>query len=461
MNKKIFQLLYCLLVFIIAGCSEKFPDKPHPNKPPETFISIFSDNELKPTISKLTIHWWGDDPDGVVIGYLYTFDQNAQNITEWDSTSPNSDWQFTKNNKETFTLKLTGLDTSYTIQVKAVDDLGVTDPTPAVQRYPVINSIPKVDFPIGTDVPETTFTVAHLVWSSSDPDGDDNIAKFEYVLDDTSNLNALTELNQNTKSITLTKEDGLTEGDHTFYLRVIDIAGAKSPFIKMPREENAVWYVREPKSNFLIVDDYNIANNTEIIYKSILDQLVGTYDIWDIKINNRALEPPSGKAFFETLLLFDRIFWFADAEPNFEKAQIGVPKFLEAGGKILMSTSFQEFASNQGDPLDFSPVDSLGKKISRITRRQVVAPVEPFLSAGFPELKVNTAIIPNVYPLIKKETASVLYQLPENASKWQGTPVMAVIDSENSFVFFGLPLANLDGNSTVKQVFEKILSEIF
>ena len=43
----------------------------------------------------------------------------------------------------------------------------------------------KVEFPIGTDVPETTFTVANLVWSSSDPDGDDNIEKFEYVLDDT------------------------------------------------------------------------------------------------------------------------------------------------------------------------------------------------------------------------------------------------------------------------------------
>jgi hypothetical protein len=63
--------------------------------------------------------------------------------------------------------------------------------------------------------------------------------------------------------------------------------------------------------------------------------------------------------------------------------------------------------------------------------------------------------------LVPKETASVLYQLPEKIGAWAGTPAMGVIDSQNSFVFFGLPLANLDGNSSVNLLFEKILKEIF
>ena len=63
------SIIICLIFLLfLLSCSEKFPDNPIPNKPPETFISIFSTNELNPTISKQTIHWWGDDPDGVTIG---------------------------------------------------------------------------------------------------------------------------------------------------------------------------------------------------------------------------------------------------------------------------------------------------------------------------------------------------------------------------------------------------------
>ncbi len=464
MKRCFFNILLNAICFfyLIPGCSEKFSDNPHPNQPPETYISVFSNSDLNPTISQRTIHWWGDDPDGIVVGYIYTFVENAENVSDWDSTAPNLDWTFTQKTSQNFTLKLSGADTLYTLRVKAIDDLGAVDLSPAIQKFPVINSIPSVKFPLGTDVPETTFTVATFLWSGSDPDGADNIDKYQYVLDDTTNDEAWIDLDHNVKSITLTASEALTEGNHIFFLRVIDIAGAISPVIRMPRDQNDVWYVREPKSKFLIIDDYNIANDTDDFYKNTLSPLVGTFDVWDIKSNGKAQEPPSAIAFYTTLLLFDKIFWYSDAEFNFEKAQVSIPKFLDAGGKIIISNAFQEFSSNQGDPLDFSPVDSLGSRISRITRGQAVLPTINYSNMGFPELKVNTAIIPNVYPLVPKENAVIFYQLSENSSRWPGTtPPIAIIDSEASFVFFGLPLANLNGNNSVSLVFEKILNEIF
>jgi len=255
-------------------------------------------------------------------------------------------------------------------------------------------------------------------------DGDDTIAKLQYVLDDTTDESAWIDIEPKFNSITLTADDGLTEGEHVFYLRAIDLAGAKSDIIRMPSSETDIWFVRETKSSFLVVDDYNIADNTASFYQSTLQAIVGTLEVWDIKSNNKALEPPSSDAFTRTLLLFDRIFWYSDTEPNLGKAQVSLPEFIENGGKIIMSTSFMEFTTNQGDPLDFSPVDSLDKKISRITRNQLVVPTASYPCLGFPDLKVNTAIIPSVFPLAPKISADALYMLPENPNSWPGTPVI-------------------------------------
>lgn len=446
----------CCLIF---ACSENFSDNPHPNQPPETFISIFSERDLNASISRQTLNWWGDDPDGAIVGFIYTFDNNAPEVTSWNSASPVASWTFTTKTRETFTLRLEGTDTTYTLRVKAVDDQGATDPSAAVQRFPVVNTRPVVEFPTGTEVPDTTYTVAAFNWSSSDLDGDDTIEKFQYVLDDT-NATWL-DLDARTRSITLTAAEGLTQGPHVFYLRAIDLASARSQIIRMPRSADEVWYVKEPRSKFLLLDDYNVNDNSGNFYRTALQNLVGPVEVWDIKSNGGALEPPSAQAFLATLQLFDHIFWYADTEPNLEKAQVSITQFLAGGGKLIMTTSFQEFTTNQGDPLDFSPVDSLDTRIARITRNQVIQPAAKYAARDFPQLRVNTAIIPNIFPFVPKISSDTLYVLPPNPSQWPRTPVVAVVDGTSSFVFMGLPIAALDGDGTAAMLIEKILMEIF
>ena len=450
-----------LSLLILFGCSDNFTDSPQPNQAPKTFVSIFTGNDLNPTTSRKILSWWGDDPDGTVEGFIYTFDQSAPNLGNWSNDAPDPNWTFTTKTHETFSLTLTGTDTVYTFWVKAVDDEGATDPHGAIQKFPITNSTPSVEFLQATDVPETTFTVATFAWSSSDLDGDDTIAKFQYVLDDTTDNSAWRDIEPKFSNITLTAEEGLTEGEHVFFLRAIDIAGASSDIIRMPRAENDIWFVREPKSTFLIVDDYNFADGTDEFYKSTLQALVGTVDVWDIKLNSRALEPPITLTFRLTLLLYERVFWYSDPDPNLEKAGGSIPQFIENGGKILMSTRFKEFARNEDTPLEFSPVDSLGEKIRRIRRDQLVRPSPTDAAMGFPELQVNTAIIANVFPTIPKISSRIFYVLAENPELWPGTPVVGVINSSSTFVFFGLPLAQLDGQGTVSQLFDKILNEIF
>jgi hypothetical protein len=442
---------------LLLTCSEHPTDAPKANQPPVTHIAVRSAaDSLNATISKQTLHWWGDDPDGMVVGFIHTFNPNASNVQAWSSSASDPNWTFTEKTQETFTLKLSGTDTTYSFWVKAVDDEGAADPDGAKQNYPILNTRPRVEFPVGTDVPDTTFTAATFVWSATDLDGDDTIAKLQYALDDTLSAAAWRDLGVNTNSVTLKAAEGLTTGPHVFYLRAVDIAGATSSIIRMPRTANETWYVRAPQSKFLIIDDYDVADNTANFYHAHLRALIGAFDVWDIKSNNGALDPPSAEAFTQTLLLFERILWYADSEPNLEKAQVSLPRFLDAGGKIIMSTSFQEFTSNQGDPLDFAPVDSLGARISRITRNQLVNPSTKYASQGYPQLRVNAAIIPNVFPLVPKISADTLYVLPASAN-WPGTPVVGASDARSAFVFFSVPLAQLDGLGTVRQLLEKLL----
>ncbi len=448
---------------LLLTCSEHPTDVPKANEPPVTHLAVRSATDsLNATISKQTLHWWGDDADGVVVGFIYTFNPNASNLQAWNNNASDPNWTFTEQTQETFTLTLSGLDTTYSFWVKAVDDAGATDPIGAKQSYPIINTRPRVEFPVGTDVPDTTFTVATFVWSATDLDGDDTIAKLQYALDDTLNASAWKDINANTNSVTLKATDGLTIGPHVFYLRAVDIAGATSNIIRMPRSVNEVWHVRTPQSKFLVVDDYNITDNTANFYHSHLRDLVGAFDVWDIKSNSRALEPPASEAFTQTLLLFERVFWYADTEPNLEKAQVSLPRFLDAGGKIIMITSFREFASNQGDPVDFAPVDSLGPRISRITFRDSIlfVPSGKFSNQGYPQLRINDrGSIFNVFPLVPKVSADTLYTLPvaTDTTRWKGTPVVGVRDATGAFAFFTVPLASLDGLGTVRQLLEKLL----
>ena len=408
----------------------------------------------------MTLTWWGDDPDGVVVGFIYTFDNNATDVQTWNTEQPTAGWTFTEETQETFVLTLTGSDTVYSLWVKAVDDDGAADTEGARQNFSVINSRPTVEFVDTSEVPDTTFTVATFIWTAFDLDGNDTIAKFEYVLDDTTDDTAWQDIDPRQTNITLTQQDGLTEGDHVFFLRATDVAGANGDIIRMP-DEGETWYVREPASTVLLIDDYNVLDNTDAFLKTTIESLVGPVDVWDIKRNAGELEPPSVLAFTGTLLLFDTIVWYADTGPNLAKAQVSVPQFIDQGGKFLMTTTFGEFTTNEGDPVLFSPADSLGPRISRILRNQVVQATAEFSALGFPEMQVSASIIPNIYPLLPKASSKVMYVLPENPGTWPGTPPVGVIDRDDSFAFFTVPLASLNNMGTVALLLEKILIETF
>lgn len=450
-------------LLFFAGCENKITGQKNQNQPPETTLFIQSDDTLNFTPSIQTLFWDGNDADGFVTGFFYTF---AENPTD-------ADWIWTTERTMTFRLQISGTDTTYRFRIKAVDNDGAEDPTPADQLIPIVNSRPEISWTTGSNIPDSTFTVAAFSWSANDPDGDDTIDFFEYSIDDTVTW---VQISPDKRSLTLNESQGITPGDHAFYLRVVDIAGSKSPTIRMPENPNRFWNVKAPRGRYLLVDDYNVESSIsrfpDAYYRSLMETLLpqvgDDYSYWNIEL----LFPASNRQFTETLKLFDRVIWYTDliseTDPHFVAAQISIPEFRQNGGKIIYTVQFNTGFGGQGAPLAFSPVDSLGRSFNVVPTNSLYYPDPAFGNTlpnlpALPELRVSSFIL-GLKGLVPKASSLPMYRydLPNDPN--DPIFVMAGLNDntgEYDFVFSGTPLHFLRGNNNLNDLFQIILFDLF
>ncbi len=455
---------FALVSVFLWGCSQNDKGGLNANLPPETDVFISTRDTLNQTASIQKISWDGRDPDGVVIGFYYT----------WKENPAPADWEFTKDRTKTFPLEILGNDTTYIFQIKAVDDDGAEDPSPAVQRFPIKNTAPTINWTAVSRIPDTTFTVATFIWTASDIDGDNTIDRFEYTLDgDSANWKTLPGYQ---RSLTLNEQDGLTPGDHSFSIRAIDIAGAKSPTIRMPQNPDNLWHVKAPKGRYLLIDDFqvesSVSGSPDAYYKKMMNNVVvpkgENFSYWNIE----DLFPASTVQFKETISLFDRVIWYTDisqeADEHFIAAQVAIPAFLNNGGKIIYTTMFTESFGTQGDPLAFSPVKSLEGDYRCFPGNQFLPQADfntifPDLPA-LPDLKVSK-FFAGVKSLVPKAGAVPLYRFDDPSSP-PVDPLFVILGRNDNtgqydFVFSATPLHQLNGNNNLDDFFDIILNDVF
>lgn len=455
-----------LISVLLSACKDDISGTKNENQPPNTSLFIETDDTLNSTSSIQTFYWDGQDADGFITGFYYAF---GNTITE-------NDWVWTTERKMTFPLKISGQDTTYIFKVKAVDNEGSEDPTPATQSFPIKNSPPQIGWQINNNIPDTTFTVASFAWTVSDLDGDMTVVLFEYAIDDTANW---LEIAGSKRTLTLRETDGITEGDHAFFIRAVDVAGSKSSIIRMPEDPAKFWYVKNPAGRYLLIDDFGVESSTtafpDAYYKSMLDKILlnqgEKYSTWNIEEQF----PASNTQFKETLLLFDRIVWYTDligeSDPHFIAAQIAIPEFRNKGGKIIFSVQFNKGFGSQGSPLEFSPVEALGDPFNVIISNSLYYPDTTFNTAAdgifsnieLPELKVSTFIV-GLNALIPKTTSIPMYRY--DVANNDDDPIFILIgkndnSQEYDFVFAGTPMHFLNGNDNLDDLFEIILTDIF
>ncbi len=521
--KKVLLLISLLPVFSLVSCYEELIDAPVANKPPRTFVALFPDGSLNQQQSSVRLHWWGDDPDGLIIGYFISFEEGK--------------WTFTTRNDSLISFPISGTDTTYLFRVAAVDnsgngiydtqiivnginfgpepftdingdgiwnpgepfvDIGAVDPNPAQILLPLKNSPPVINFLVNANgttifIPETTFTAASFGWTLTDLDGDATISKVYIALNDTAQK---IELPGNARFVTLKAEppfssdvvecgvyigSAITTPYHiklpnlklndknVFYAFAEDIAGGVSEQISMPSPaSNRHWYVKKPKGEILIIDDNGSIDNSAQFYAEIFDSLglSNRYDIWDIKLGRTTTTPgvllPGfiSPQFTETIKLFKYVFWYSDNEPTISPAQVAINNYLNFGGRVLFSMIFPQVFDPRGLS-DFLPLDSLSAAPISILQPNVgINPTEAAITQGYPQLRRDSN--PNPVARIRTYYPNPLSAQSLYTLDLPGKPIIGFKSTDARIIFMGVPLHRSNGDPfKVKDFFNKVLFEEF
>ncbi len=505
------SLIIFLLLTVILSCSDNSPVTPNENKAPNTFISLFPDSTIAQQKSQLQVHWWSDDPDGLVIGYYF----------QWEGLD--NSWSFTTSNDSTFSLPIGTSDTTYIFKIMAVDnsgngkydnsvtknninfgaepfvdannngvydegekyyDIGGIDPTPAQLKFPIKNSAPVVEWNKESSLPLESFPVITVGWNASDLDGDNSIVQINIALNDTSSF---VQLPGNTRIVTLRVADlsstnpemeiliagnennifarhltNLKLNDNNrIYVQAVDISGASLPFVALP-DTTRNWFVKKPKGNIIIFDDFEGGSSTADFYNDKFNSifsgsLSGKFDVFDLE--NESLPYPN-ITMLQTLKLFDFCFWYSDNSPSLDVASVVTQGYVNGGGKIAFTMTFVDSSANFdfSIPLlqNFLPItDIKSQPLSFMFPGAKV--VKSDSTSGFPELKTASTIgfVRNLIP--NENLARKIYEL--DSPQIQGN--IAFIDATNSIFFIGLPLDQSEGNpGTITTLIEKIMQEL-
>ncbi|MBZ0198844.1 MAG: hypothetical protein K8H86_03185 [Ignavibacteriaceae bacterium] len=500
MKKFLLFFVFVIISLLLFSCYDNPADNPTGNLPPKTSIFLNPDSSVSSQPSRIHLHWSGDDPDGLIIGFYFS----------WDGTN----WIFTSSNDSIFALQIGAVDTNYTFFVSAVDDggngvydksiiqnninygsepfvdknnngiydadetytdIGLIDPNYASIKLPIKNSSPVISWNALSFVPDTSFPVMSFGWDASDLDGDNTIEHINIALNDTNQsvsingavrivtlrvnnfANPLADIliDGNPNNLAGVKLPGmLLNAENKFYVQAVDISGAKSKFISLPGVDKT-WYVKQPKSNFIIVDDYGTLDDAESFYYKMLDSLGlnGKYDVYNYKKN---LPPYLNVTFRETVKLFKYVFWYSDTNPSLDLANGTTQKFLDGGGKIFFSMQFPssvDLSFLQG----FLPIlaDSSSSKSTLFSNVVISAAAT---APEYPDLFTSLNIFrPRAFYLSDIGVTPVYY-FPNNELKGH----IGFKNSPETLFFIGLPLHRLNGGSAnVKTLMNKVLLDDF
>ena len=459
-----------ILILALSGirCADKISGTAG-NLPPETHLSIFLADpsaKIDTSSSQLVLHWWGDDPDGLVVGFVYSF-YGPPALK--DTLDPLGLKGFTTQLSDTFHVPVGPTDTTFTFYISAVDDKQAIDPSPASQSFPVRNSPPVVTFRLKTLPNDTTFPVVTFLWNGSDIDGKEDIAFYEYAINPPTDGDIpWKRLPASQELVTLTPDSGLlVNQDNVFMLRASDRGQAFSNILVHP-DSASVWYVKDKVGDILFIDDFTNEDNTvsRAIFSDLFSRVGEAYSVYDLARDGL---PATLVDFTETLKLFGKVVWWADGSPSLAASQQALISYLASGGHLLL-TGFEgaalrdrnrwvfNFRDSQDSLLTFLPIaavsDTVGKEIRRILQGTEIQP----LAADYPQLKIASitsglTIVGSIFGLYPGDNAVALYQLPPasqvRGNVYPGQPIIAVKSIDNRIVLIEVPLTKIETQDAV------------
>ena len=450
-----------------------------PNNAPDTQISIqqinlTGESRLNSTVN---LSWFGIDEDGYVDFYEIRIGEG--------------DWFKTTVQDSTFLFSIDADQDSTDIDfyVRAVDNEGTFDPTPAYLSVPLINSTPEVTFEEASLPLDTTNLVITFRYRASDPDGNETLKK-GYLR---TNEGDWVEIDLNQKLISIISVDpsqtglgkahlyyGLEDeaaltidgfmngGDNILQLRVEDIANATSKIDSTPPI-----FINHQTGDLLVVGGHN--DQIERQYQALVNSNYSTADFVNYAKNGGLNQPKFWDPTFKLLAnQYEKVFFHTD-EGNFSNPLTGadgklldfaapiIQRLIDNQKKVLVSTAFATGTS----------IDIIGGILSldsfTSSRGQAFFVNDSIATSsmvGYPDLQPTNFLLA-VDPFYPSQEAEVLYeaQLTPNGG-WKGPRTVAIqrktMSGNVNLIFFSVELHQLDKlRENQHQLISKILNEAF
>jgi hypothetical protein len=492
-----FVLALMLGLTLFNACKKGFDGTAKEIDLPETFMvvdSIYrSGSNRLPT--KVEAHWWGSSANGIIKYYEVSLDKG-------------NTWFPTQSQDSIFLLEIpAGTDSvDAVVLVRAVDQLGQKDPSPASTLFPIKNSAPTASFVyavfqsgIATRNIENTFPVLKFSITGIDPDGD-QINAFEVYINDTNrspvlipgNATAFTLVSQQPKADSATCDlylgnatqkftesiSGLKQGAfNTIYIRAVDKAFSKSAFIA----SRTVW-VKKVSSDVLLVNAYN--NSKLLVQNFYCKRLnavgINTFDTLqasEIINDNYTQLQPDFLTQSRTFSLFKKIVWFSDdAESSLSMGQRTTGPFFDAGGKLFMAVTFTSSYNVFSNYLDWTPIKSLVNAPTGSVFRITLNTDIPAVKADWPKLN-STQVISSARPFtLPDNNGDIAYDslyadgiieskaAPQPSADWIGGSITIArrykpSTQKSNFIISSIPLERMNGKSNADSLFQKIFIE--
>jgi hypothetical protein len=303
------------------------------------------------------LYWYGTDADGYVRSY------QVKLVNPADTAAADSAWRGTLRTDSLITVMAPTGYTKVRFEVAAVDDHGVVDPTPAVQRFQFSNIPPVVTLtqkPLHSDRSDTTFASVTVGWTVTDRDGDASKVVTRIWLDRMPGDPIVATGNTLTVPSDRFKIGGVyTSGRRTLYIQGTDDGGMAGPI------DSVTWYVRQPvlgtRARVLVIDEQpltdplSIRTRNDTLFTNAVKRFIPADQMAFIWLS--ATQPiKSVEDMRQTLALFESVVWFRGAQPSTStfssvllRYRDGVGQYLDSGGKLYLETqNMVQGLSSQG-----------------------------------------------------------------------------------------------------------------
>jgi len=333
--------LALVVLALAAGCDVD-TGNPLPNQAPTVFLAEVGGGTLDTTNYRQVLHWWGSDPDGEVVAYVYKWSG------AWRAPADSARWQedttfvLTTATRDSFVVPIEGTFGTPTFTVRAIDDRGAVS-LPKSQTYSLSNERPTVFWKSSPPLPSVSLPAVTFFWGGTDPDGYGTIAFYKIWLEGESENEA--RIVRGDSVYTITPDDFAHLGENTVHVRPVDEALAEGNVI------SHTWTVEGASGAALLIDAVRNGANPDAgaeefdaFYRANLDTLFGAGNYYVLDLEQRDFRTPAEVA--PTMGLFPVVVWYTGLSLNdpsreaaqFSRAAEGIRDYVEDGGSILVTS---------------------------------------------------------------------------------------------------------------------------